>query len=767
MELWQIWDLLEWTMQDQHPDATACRLKISFVTSASRSYMPIPWNEAEEYRKYVTKINLISAECRLHLLEEEHFLSKSDSSIEDIKNRRSLLTALRKGEKEFSATLASPAWVKTFDEMLDTTCVEVSPDDMKTMAIAGAMAFATYAPPSAGLGSGALRFLNKLIDSKQLSLTGITSSGSAGNSSNYNGFILCYELLCNQLELKILKDDLPRNLGSLLTRAIPVKETSSKGLLSSILRVIIWNPEAASSLPGYYSEMLKAKAEAEKKDPKQTGIVALVADKLRSAFDVAKFHVNFLESIAEKLTEANSQPREAGSHSLGSLHWPTIKAPYSSSENVSIVSADLSPVDNQVLKLYNGLITPRMAEITCSRRIFVPVRVQVKGSRETRINLEYDAEAVRAFSTMPMQPLGLESLIYNLKSCDSYVEAKDSDEEDEKACVTDFYSKFRIMASPPCRSSRAQSTVMRLAKDLRFVQRSEKSISPLEINGFSGEQIRRMLNEPSLINEAMLKLRELQDKLMVMHAADNRLAQECIDEALSILSNIIDSEVSHSLFDLAHDSGQAPQCSFESISSLLLDECMSQKLLDYNPYLSPASLANAENLLVGAMFSLNRAGHVARCILNVQDILQLCEKASSSLAADDDSLLTSIALKSSSLAELLCTTRGYSSIQNKGKDKSQRAENEADISSASLKVSYDPRFLVFEFTSNIMLRNSQIKLVRRFIDAYHQGGSLCHQLIMGAGKTTVIAPMLALILGSPNQLVVQVCIENHLPVRIL
>ena len=46
--------------------------------------------------------------------------------------------------------------------------------------------------------------------------------------------------------------------------------------------------------------------------------------------------------------------------------------------------------------------------------------------------------------------------------------------------------------------------------------------------------------------------------------------------------------------------------------------------------------------------------------------------------------------------------------------------------------------------------------MRKFVDAYRSGGSLCHQLIMGAGKTTVIAPLLALLLGDGNTLVTQV-----------
>lgn len=63
-------------------------------------------------------------------------------------------------------------------------------------------------------------------------------------------------------------------------------------------------------------------------------------------------------------------------------------------------------------------------------------------------------------------------------------------------------------------------------------------------------------------------------------------------------------------------------------------------------------------------------------------------------------------------------------------------------------VSFDPRFLVFEFTYSLMLRKSQVTLVNKFLYALKNNKSMCHQMIMGAGKTTVVAPLLAMILVS-------------------
>ena len=59
---------------------------------------------------------------------------------------------------------------------------------------------------------------------------------------------------------------------------------------------------------------------------------------------------------------------------------------------------------------------------------------------------------------------------------------------------------------------------------------------------------------------------------------------------------------------------------------------------------------------------------------------------------------------------------------------------------------YDPRFLVFEFTWSIVLRKMQVALVNEFMSNFKHGKSLVKQMIMGQGKTTVVGPLLTLML---------------------
>ena len=89
------------------------------------------------------------------------------------------------------------------------------------------------------------------------------------------------------------------------------------------------------------------------------------------------------------------------------------------------------------------------------------------------------------------------------------------------------------------------------------------------------------------------------------------------------------------------------------------------------------------------------------------------------------------------LAATLSSTRAYARATAKG-------------------VGLDPRFLVFEFVWNLFLRPKQVEIVEKLRSDALAGRSTVKQMIMGAGKTTVVAPLLALMLADGESLVVSV-----------
>lgn len=74
---------------------------------------------------------------------------------------------------------------------------------------------------------------------------------------------------------------------------------------------------------------------------------------------------------------------------------------------------------------------------------------------------------------------------------------------------------------------------------------------------------------------------------------------------------------------------------------------------------------------------------------------------------------------------------------------------------------YDPRLLGAEFLFGVMFRESQVVLLDKFIERSARGHPIVHQMIMGAGKTTVIAPLLGMMLATPKRMVVS-CVPTAL-----
>ena len=70
---------------------------------------------------------------------------------------------------------------------------------------------------------------------------------------------------------------------------------------------------------------------------------------------------------------------------------------------------------------------------------------------------------------------------------------------------------------------------------------------------------------------------------------------------------------------------------------------------------------------------------------------------------------------------------------------------------AAGEISADPRLLVFEFTYGLVLRKAQVEMVRDFIARVSSSKSMCRQMIMGGGKSSVIAPLLGLLLADGKQ----------------
>ncbi|CAJ1380920.1 unnamed protein product [Effrenium voratum] len=183
--------------------------------------------------------------------------------------------------------------------------------------------------------------------------------------------------------------------------------------------------------------------------------------------------------------------------------------------------------------------------------------------------------------------------------------------------------------------------------------------------------------------------------------------------------------------------GTAPRLSFPALVAALMaqePEC-SDALCRANEELREQSIRGIFEDVALSLALLVRAGQATRAAEKSEDLEKLKEKTLASRfeqPAKAEELARSQA--SRALSEELTAKRHH-----------------ARCSESS--VVFDPRLLVFEFLFDIMLRETQVRTLGAFLKSARAGQAMCHQMIMGDGKTTVIAPLLALILADGSALV--------------
>jgi len=121
-----ILDALHQLHNDQSPDAHACRLKISLVTV--NSDISPPWNIDAEMLQYVSKLQNVSAACRLSVDEELSLLqSQVDTNLNyKLSNRQQFLRAVQDCSSSVLLKYpARPSLEDEFDSIIDKSCLNL------------------------------------------------------------------------------------------------------------------------------------------------------------------------------------------------------------------------------------------------------------------------------------------------------------------------------------------------------------------------------------------------------------------------------------------------------------------------------------------------------------------------------------------------------------------------------------------------------------------------------------------------------------------
>jgi hypothetical protein len=153
----QIFNQLEFLGNDYHPDAHACRLKLSVVTVGlgQESTMKCPWSVAEEMEEYAKKHVFVSSACRLTTEEEILLLQLCKPDARGrlslaLLNRKAFVTAVTSlstlpDGKSLTVKLGTerPPTIENFDIGPDTTII----DNPKKTMISSKLFGAAYTRP--------------------------------------------------------------------------------------------------------------------------------------------------------------------------------------------------------------------------------------------------------------------------------------------------------------------------------------------------------------------------------------------------------------------------------------------------------------------------------------------------------------------------------------------------------------------------------------------------------------------------------------------
>ena len=248
----------------------------------------------------------------------------------------------------------------------------------------------------------------------------------------------------------------------------------------------------------------------------------------------------------------------------------------------------------------------------------------------------------------------------------------------------------------------------------------------------------------------------------------------------------------HRFLLLVH-SGHEAQLWFEYMVSCLLSSASVDDLSRLNPFVPRARWHQLRDLLAVLLLRANRVGQTNRTLQLTADTLQLLEKCRADVGGGVGRRGRGVACRAAGAGR---PRRGRVGLAAQGRRVHGGADGGARLArqaarrggggrgggrrygaitttiiirrrwrrrhgggrndaSSSSSVTVDPRFLAFEFLWSLQLRARQVDLVLECVDAALQGGSIVKQMIMGAGKTSVVSPLISLILAQGSFLVVQ------------
>ena len=609
-------------------------------------------------------------------------------------------------------------------------------------------------------------------------------------------FMLIYELLLGSVRLHICRFDSGANLGALLVRSLPPsdwKEGAAGAPLVQLLFTLVGQRERLAEL--HPKSALHAAVEAEtsslslrdRSGSKRESVVQNMApptglaqqlpryDDIRKAKEIEDASGQKLKRALQSLVIGDEIARllVVGAHeALTTARAALVIPPAIDVSTEWYLGHSHGSVMHPLASVTRKLLAPRVVNHDCARRLLSASKGSsgighfVRSADELAIGVDF----LNSMSAQPLEPLGLHKYVEVANASEHSVygshEPNAFASEQQAPPARELKQIFDLTLHPQARDHTALEMLRRLDDDVRHYAQQYSSDS-LHLTGLLPHDVAECITEAkegkggvfllrsSRFDHALTQIAGLIERLRVLQSDDSRAMAAGLT-AVGTLANCehLDgasrADIVHALRRLAHDE---MTLSFPMLAVQLLSTDAEADLILYNPQLGTDGRLEELLRVIGAiLFRTTRLAYVAQCSSQAR-MLQTHMQALRERAKDlQPSALgqerRELSTRSAALASALSVRRYTLHWQSMASSSGDGAAREVYC--------YDPRFAVFEFAANIFLREGQVRLVEDCVATVRAGKSLVTQMIMGAGKTSTILPLLALLLADSSQLVVQV-----------
>ncbi|KAK1937540.1 hypothetical protein X943_002698 [Babesia divergens] len=509
-------------------------------------------------------------------------------------------------------------------------------------------------------------------------------------------FVIVYEMLCGIFPLSTLPYEQTHKWGAMLTRFIAHKEQNTKTIMLSTMKLLSADPSLGSHMPRVPPEVTQKK--------QFTSLFSRVQQPFQK----------FMTEIQRTLSNLDERRY---------ISWPEDFKRHQKYEYVLRMNATIPQGHNLVPWSFVHYET----DYNKDKMELTPCHVG-----DAVVDSKFITAMGSAILNEVMEP----------RTANETNEA--SGEQPQLPISLDGHW---IMKYAP-----ARKMIKRLEKDFEYYVQEEASESQKPFTGFTLKYVDVMATNSDVLADEFRKLQALRERMLELFKADGQFVEAGIRSALRQSNSILNKEGCNNVnvdvmkcwgYIFGKLGGIECLVGLDQLVDCLVSSKGEHNLLMLNPFIDRPK--DVLCLVAAVMMAVNRRSLTAKAICQLMVVLQNMKKLSQGKMTQDAlaALKVDLSTASRNLSNRMNMARHYMAL--------------VEAPNGETKGLLDPRLLLFEFSGNILLHKRQVELVRDFVHSAHKGESRCHQMIMGQGKTTVVGPLLSVVLADGERLFVQIC----------